>query len=43
MPGKKLLHAATIVGCLFASAALVAGVMAEEHPALEIAKMVSPF
>ena len=36
MPIKKLLYAAIVLGCLVASAALVAGVMAETYPALDI-------
>lgn len=36
MPISKLLTAATIAGCLFAAAALIAGAMVENYPALDI-------
>ena len=36
MPISKLLSAAIVAGCLFAAAALIAGVMADDYPALDI-------
>jgi endonuclease/exonuclease/phosphatase (EEP) superfamily protein YafD len=36
MPYSKMLNAAIIAGCLFAAAALVAGGLAENYPALDI-------
>lgn len=36
MPISKLLSAAIVAGCLFAAAALIAGVMADDYPPLDI-------
>ncbi|ODR99179.1 hypothetical protein AUC68_03925 [Methyloceanibacter methanicus] len=43
MPISKLLNAAIIAGCLFAAAALVAGVLADAYPALDIVNNGLPF
>ncbi|MDJ0514237.1 MAG: endonuclease/exonuclease/phosphatase family protein [Methyloceanibacter sp.] len=43
MPMRTLLNAAIIGGCLFAAVALVAGVMADAYPALDIVNNGLPF